>query len=65
MAFNMCLDFNIKDDGPMQYFIRLMEKTKAMAPEDWNGGWNWDQKPVPPEVEFDMESDDDGTPLTK
>ena len=29
-----------------------MEKHKTTPPEDFKGGWDWDQKPVPPEVDF-------------
>jgi hypothetical protein len=37
----------------------MIEKTKGIAPEDWNGAFDWDVKPQPPEIEFiDEESED-------
>ena len=34
--------------------IKLMEKSKAVPPEDWdnNHAFDWDKKPIPPEVDF-------------
>jgi hypothetical protein len=52
MAFNLCVDLE-KSDGPLNYMIKLMEKTKSMPPEDWQGAFNWDFKPVPPEFDMD------------
>jgi len=34
MAFNFAADQD-KNDGPLQYMLKLMEKTKAMPPEEW------------------------------
>ena len=51
MAFNLCLDAD-KIDGPLQYMSKLMDKTKAMAPEEWKGAFDCDLKPEPPE--FDL-----------
>jgi len=64
MAWNLCLDLN-KDDGPLNHMSKLMEKTKAMPPEEWSSGYDWDFKPIPPEIDFievgeDDESDEDG-----
>jgi len=53
MAWNLCSDIN-KDDGPLVHMLTLMEKSKSMPPEEWNGGYNWDTKPIPPEIEFDI-----------
>lgn len=41
-------------DGPLEYMIKLMEKSKAVPPEDWdnNHAFDWDKKPIPPEVDF-------------
>lgn len=57
MAWQMCSD-QFKSDGPLAYMLSIMEKTKAMAPENWNGGMNMDLKPEPPEVEYDIGSED-------
>jgi class 3 adenylate cyclase len=51
MAFNLCQDLE-KNDGALQYMLKLMEKTKALPPEDWQGVFNWDFKPIPPEIDF-------------
>jgi hypothetical protein len=47
-------------DGPLEYMLKLMEKTKAVAPEDWDNvhAFDWDKKPIPPEVDF---MNNDGT----
>lgn len=58
-AFNFCLDL-MKDDGPLDHMLKLMDKTKAIPPELWNGGLNWDLKAVPPEIDFlDLNDEDE------
>ena len=46
-------------DGPLNHMIKLLEKTKAMPPEDWNNAFDWDKKPVPPDVDFLDPAQDD------
>lgn len=47
-------------DGPLEYMIKLLEKAKGVAPDDWDGihAWDHDKKPIPPEVDW-MKGDDD------
>ena len=60
-AFNLCLEMN-KEDGPTQHFVKLMEKSKQCPPDDWNGAFDWDLKPIPPEIDYILnnESESDG-----
>ena len=41
-------------DGPLEYMLKLMDKNKGGAPEEWETthAFDWDKKPVPPEVDF-------------
>lgn len=64
MAFQMCIDKVGQADGPTNHFIRLMEKSKAQAPEDWNGAYDWDKKPVPPELDIFGGQDEDNSDLS-
>ena len=59
MAFKMCADHQ-KSDPAMEYFNTFMEKHKAMAPEDWKGGWDHDKKLEPPEIEFEDSEPESG-----
>ena len=36
--------------------LRLMDKTKERAPDEWEGAFGMDEKPVPPD--FDLDYDD-------
>ena len=38
------------------YMLKLMDKTKERAPDEWEGAFDMDEKPVPPE--FDLDYDD-------
>jgi hypothetical protein len=40
--------------------IRIIEKGKVQAPEDWANAYDLDKKPVPPEIEYG----DDGSDLS-
>ena len=42
--------------------LKLMEKSKGFAPEDWQGAYNWDERLVPPEIEFVDEDSEDSVP---
>ena len=69
MAFNLCqdklqpqrLEGKDKGDGPLNFMLKLMERTKAMAPDDWNNAYDWDKKPVPPEIDFMGVTNEDGS----
>ena len=42
-----------------------MEKSKAQAPEDWNGAYDWDKKPQPPEMDYGLGGpDEEGSDLS-
>ena len=43
---------SMKNDGALIHMNKLMEKSKGQVPDNWNGGFDWDQKPEPPEIEF-------------
>jgi len=64
MAYNLCFELE-KNDGPLLHMMKLMEKTKQMPPEDWAGAYDWDFKPVPPEIDFfdqnEEQSESEGT----
>jgi hypothetical protein len=55
----MCIDKVGQNDGPTNHFMKLMEKSKAQAPDDWNGAYDWDKKPVPPEMDIFGDQDDE------
>lgn len=58
-SYNSALEKCTWSDGPLTYMLRLIEKAKGIAPEEWVGAFDWDFKPVPPEVEFvDEESEE-------
>ena len=60
IAFNLCAEMAAgRENGPTQHMIKLLEKTKGISPEDWNGGYDWDFKPTPPEIDFIMEGEED------
>jgi hypothetical protein len=51
-----------KDFGWLRYLIDLMDKTKNQAPEGWNGAYDWDVKPTPPDFEVnDLSESGSGT----
>ena len=41
-----------KEDGPTEHFCKLIEKARN-APDDWQGAYDWDQKPEPPEIQYE------------
>ena len=52
----MCVEYSQKNnitDGVVDYFMKLMDKHKNQAPDEYEGVYNVDQKPQPPEMEFD------------
>lgn len=42
----------MKNDGPLLHMNKVIDKTKAQVPDTWNQGYDWDQKPEPPEMEY-------------
>ena len=56
-------EVHFRHDGAMQRLAHIIERAKMISPDDWvHGGpnaFNWDKKPVPPEVDF-YGIDDDG-----
>jgi hypothetical protein len=46
--FNLCKQEN-KEDGPTEHFVKLIEKARN-PPDDWQGAYDWDLKPEPPEI---------------
>uniref|UniRef100_A0A7S3IIS4 Uncharacterized protein n=1 Tax=Strombidium inclinatum TaxID=197538 RepID=A0A7S3IIS4_9SPIT len=65
MAFTMCGDKVDKliGDGPLNHMRDLMEKSKAMPPDDWKSGYDWDKKPQPPDDIFPMGEEDSESEL--
>lgn len=39
--------------GWLTRMIELIDKSKATAPEAWQGAYDWDQKPTPPDFELE------------
>lgn len=63
IAFQFCYSrFKPGDqrDGPLLYMLKLMDKTKERAPDDWEGAFDMDEKPVPPEFDMDYDDDEEG-----
>ena len=48
----------VKDDGPSNWMSSYIEKNKSLAPEDWAGARNIDQKEKAPEIHFLREDED-------
>jgi len=52
--FKVCQEKVGVSDGPLNHMLRLMDKMEKgawnMGP--WNEGYDWDLKPVPPEVDY-------------
>jgi hypothetical protein len=60
MAWNLCVELDPKkQDGALIHMLKLMERTKAQVPDDWKGGYDWDQKLEAPEEELDFGKKDE------
>jgi hypothetical protein len=55
--FNLCKQEN-KEDGPTEHFVKLIEKARN-PPDDWQGAYDWDLKPEPPEIQYEDINDGD------
>lgn len=43
---------HLKDDGPLNWMTSYIDKNKSLAPEDWAGARNIDQKEKAPVILF-------------
>lgn len=53
-------------DGPLEHLIKVIEKAKGNAPDEWQNAYDWDKKPTPPPLddifcknEDEFDDDDD------
>lgn len=57
--FTRCKEISGFEDGPLKRMWFLMEKTKSTPPDNWAGAFNWDEKPIPPDVEFNVNDEEE------
>lgn len=38
--------------------LKLMDKSKERAPDEWEGYFDMDEKPVPPDFDLDYDEDE-------
>ena len=52
-----------KHDGPLKRLCQMIDDSKMLSPDDWSHGgpnaYDWDKKPVPPDVDFNYANEDD------
>lgn len=50
-AWQMASELSKKDE-PLKHMMKVLDKGKNAAPENWNHGYDWDLKPEPPEIDY-------------
>ena len=55
MAFQKAQEKIGTFDGPIDHFMKLMEKFKDQPPDDWDcSAYDWDKKPQPPDMDYGL-----------